>query len=195
VRLSRCFRANGRRRGGRQARVARLTDLDAAVGDELGDDEADGSGDGRARERSCRCDGGAGPGRPSRRSRARPPHRSFAARESAQNEDRHRSQPLRGRLPGTHAESSRLPQAPQQRRAHLLDAASHRPVHLAGALCGRRGHRADAPARRCYHRASLRQSFRRRFRSSFGRAREGLFHAPISALARSFAFVPSLFHD
>jgi hypothetical protein len=114
---------------------------------------------------------------------------------AAQDQNPDRPQALRDYLDDPEPQRSCLSQPLAQHGPDPLDATGKRSVHLSSALRAQREHRADAPPRRCYHRASLRQSFRSAFRSSFRRAREGLFHAPISALARSFAFVPSPFHD
>jgi hypothetical protein len=63
VRLAGVFGADRGRDGRRQAGVGGLTDLDAAVGDELRDDETGGGGDDDDADRSRRRQTGADPSR------------------------------------------------------------------------------------------------------------------------------------
>jgi elongation factor G len=192
------------RSGRRQPGVARLADLDAAIGDELGDDQAGSRGDDNCADRPARGDHGArAGGEPGRTSRERE-KRAFQVRESSQDQYEQRAQPPRDRSaearrqrPGPGKASlgdcDRAAAGTAQRRPGLLDAERERAIELTRAL-REDVERGVGPApRRCYHRASLRQSFR--FRSSLRRARQGLFHAPITALVGSAALVPLPFHD
>ncbi len=202
VGLAGVLRIRGRWSGGRQTRVGGLADLDAAVGDELGDDEADRRGDHDGADRPLRREHGAGSGCRSGRYGADSKQDALAPREGAQDQHGERAQQLAQRprqaqhecpqpAEQAYGDGPQPGQPARQYRLQLLDAPRHRTVDLLRALPRRQEDRADAPSCRCYHRASLRLSFR----SPFRRAREGLFHAPIPALARSVAFVPSPFHD
>ncbi len=186
-------RWRGRRR---QAGIGGLTDLDAAVGDELRDDETGGGGDDDDADRPRRRQYCTDPRRSAHRCVPEAPQKAFAPREETEEEHGQRSQPLCRRFPGSGHQQKRLAQPLDQHRTRLLDSFGEDAIGLASALGGAGQDRAEAPSRRCYHRASLRQFFRFTFfRSSFRRAREGLFHAPIPAFARSLAFVPTPFHN
>ncbi len=85
------FAGDGRRRRRGQPGVGRLTDLDAAVGDELRDDEADRRGEDQEGDPSRRGKQAAGPGRAAGRQRRHSPQHPFAAAEAPQCQDRNRT--------------------------------------------------------------------------------------------------------
>jgi elongation factor G len=182
------------RRRGNQSGVAGLTDLDAAEIDELGDDEADRRGDDHTADRSLGGEYGAGASRRPDGQGAGAAQQSFAAAKGPQRHYAQRPQAIAQRLDQTHRAGAQALKQSGQARPQLLDPPRRRAIDLLRAPGACREDRPDAPPRRCYHRASLRQFFRSPFRSSFRRAREGLFRAPIPALARSLAFVPFAFH-
>jgi elongation factor G len=151
----------------RQARVARLPDFDRAVVDELcGDQAAGGREDGEA-DRPLRGE----PGAEARRVSARPGR-------GAQQPPFEQGQAAEEEHPdGSQAAGEATPPGPRpspglcEPRPGALQQAVDRAIELCGC-------RPCATADRCYHRASLRLLFR----SSFRRAREGLFRAPIPAV-------------
>ncbi len=181
---------------GREACVARLADLDRAVVDELGGDEASSRGEDRRADRSLGSQHGACP-----RSRAGgqgcgPEQHPFDHGEDAQEKHYRRTQSLADALPQASSacpevvggSGDRGPSALEQAVDPAIDVAGPRDRtnrRRANSFDGPAGPRPEAPSHRCYHRASLRLLFC----SSFRRAREGLFHAPIpTALARRLGF-------
>ncbi len=168
--------------GSRQARVAGLADLDRSVIDELSRDQADGrTHDGQA-DRSLWRQHGAGPSRGPAGKRGNTQETSFEPRHQAEEEDGHRSQARRPGPRQASTVSDRRPGTPQLPVGGSIQPArgGEEPGAEAAQTLSRRLY---APARRCYHRASLRHLFRSSLlRSSFRRAREGLFHAPIPAV-------------
>jgi hypothetical protein len=173
-----------RRRRRRQAGVARLADLDGAIVDELGDDqERRGGEDGQA-DSSLWGEHGAGTGRGTLCPGGGTQQAAFKQGETAEDEYADRAQ---APAEASGRDTCRSPEA-SDRRPGPLQLPVDRPVEPASrckepwdrtaqALSGFAWHCPYAAPRRCYHRASLRLLFC----SSFRRAREGLFHAPMPA--------------
>ncbi len=179
-------RGRGRRR---QTGIARLADLDRAVIDELRDREAGGRGEDRQADRSLGSENGTGARRHPLCQHTNAQQRSFDHSQTAEEKYAGGPQsPADGPAPAPPAcldpvaqSGDRWPGALEQLVCPAVDVARPpgRPLGCrAEALDPLDGHRAYAPPRRCYHRASLRLLFC----SSFRRAREGLFHAPIPAI-------------
>ncbi len=182
------FAADQRRRRGGKARVAGLPDLDRAVVDELGGEEAGAGGEDHGADRPFRGE-----------DRARPrcdPDRQVAGRQQAPFEHRERSQEEHPDRPQPTSQPARPPlrgggdpagEARERRpdpHHEAIDAAiepRRRPSHPGPRRARQRPRTAPL---RCYHRPSLRLLFRWTIR----RAREGLFHAPTPALAGRLSF-------
>ncbi len=90
MRFASAFGADRRWRCCGQPGVGRLTDLDAAVGDELGDDEADGRGEHQAADAPGRGEDCAGPCRAANRYRRHSAQQPFAEAEAAQDQNSNR---------------------------------------------------------------------------------------------------------
>jgi elongation factor G len=150
----------------RQPGIVQLVDLDRAVVDELCGDQAGGSGEDGEADRPLRSEHGADARRVASRPGAAAQQPSFEQRQAAEEENTDGAQPAAQATPSGLRRTPGLGEA----RPCTLKPAVDRAVEL-------RGCRPYATPDRCYHRASLRLLFR----SSFRRAREGLFHAPIPA--------------
>ncbi len=186
---------DGRRCRGRQARISRLADLDPAIGDELGDDEADRGAEDHHADGSLGGDQGAGFDRRPRRGDDQLAQQHFAFGEAAQGEHRQWPQAPSHALGDAAPVFLDPPHPADQHRSPSLELAGRGAVGLLRPSRQSRGRRADAPPCRCYHRASLRLLCSTLLRSRFRRAREGLFHARISALAGALFFDSSPFHE
>jgi hypothetical protein len=177
VRLARSLDPDRGRGGCRQARIARLPDLDGAVVDELRDREAGGGGDDRPADRALRGEDGAGPRRHPNGQVAYPQQTPFERREQTKEPHRARPQPA----PRTPPPAGRRDPPVPHRAGEVRPGPHHQAINLAVDLASQRfrphPHDQCAATNRCYHRPSLRLLFR----SSFRRARKGLFHAPIPA--------------
>ena len=178
------------RGGGGQAGVARLADLHRAVVDELRGDQQSRRGDDGQADPPLGGEHGTG-------ARRRPPRPGSTAQQAPfqpgkSSQDEYACGP----------QASPHPAQPwRNQRAH---SGGRRDEQYAQPLIRGYGegfeldaHDPHPAARRCYHRASLRLLFR----SSFRRAREGLFHAPIPAtlpgrcrLSRLHRFLSSPLH-
>ena len=198
VGVDRGLERHGRRlRDFGQALVAGLADLDPAVVDELRDQQTGGGGDDGGADRPFGREDRARPSGGADRRSGRPPPGPLADAERPQEEDAERPQPPAAPAQRPHSACVQRPSPAQQaptpanaRQARLAAVAQDRPlgsdqnaVHATvdrprppeGPLPQRR----PAPPSRCYHRASLSP----RFLGGLSRAREGLFLAPIPALA------------
>ncbi len=165
---------HGGRARGRQPGIARLTDLDRAVLDELRGDQAGGGTEDGEADRSLRGEHGTCPGRHAPRPGRAAQEAAFESRQEAKEHHADRARSLRQGSTEAAARLRRPSRAFGQRRPGALQLPVDGSVH---------------PARRCYHRASLRLLFC----SSLRRARQGLFHAPIPAvLAGRRRFLRSL---
>ncbi len=166
VRLAGGLRVHGRRACRRQPGIAQLVDLDRAVVDELRGDQAAGSGEDGEADRPLRGEHGAEAGGATPRPGCVAQQPSFEQGQATEEEN------ADGAQTAAEATPSGLRRTPGlgESRPGTLKLAVDSVVEL-------RGCRPYATPDRCYHRASLRLLFR----SSFRRAREGLFHAPIPA--------------
>ncbi len=176
---------HGRRGRSRQPGIARLADLDRAVLGELGcDQERRGGEDGQA-DRTLWGEHRAGAGgdtpRPGSASQQAPFEQGKATEENHADRAQATAEASAGRARRAPNAIDRWPGPLQLPVDRPVEPASRREGardRIAQALSRSAWRRPDAPPRRCYHRASLRLLFR----SSFRRAREGLFHAPIPAV-------------
>jgi elongation factor G len=198
--LAGLFRSNRGWGGGWQPCVAWLPDLDGTVVDELGDREAGGDGGDRRADRPLRRKHGARSPRQPDCQVSRPQQASFDPCQDAEEAHAERAQsPSRPASPAPRPGIGPPPATrqgrpgPQQQPVPLSVDLARRPKERGRGLAHRRGgrpkvlrgaprRRAYAPPRRCYHRSPLRLLRCLLFRSSFRRAREGLFHAPIPAV-------------
>jgi hypothetical protein len=176
-------RIDGGRAGRRQAGIARLADLDRAVLDELGGDQAGGGGEDGQADRPLWGEQRADPGRRALRPGAAAQQPPFEYGQAAEEENTDGAQTA---AEATTSDPRRTP-GPDEPGPGTLKLVVDRVVEL-------RGCRPYATPNRCYHRASLRLLFR----SSFRRAREGLFHAPIPGVLagrpRLLRFISSPLH-
>jgi elongation factor G len=155
---------HGRRACRRQPGVAQLVDLDRAVIDELGGNQTGGGAEDGEANRPLRGEHGAGTGRGASRPGGGTQQPPFEQGQAAEEEGTGWAQAAAETTrPGLRCTSGL-----GKPRPGALKLAVDRAVEL-------RACRPYATPNRCYHRASLRLLFR----SSFRRAREGLFHAPI----------------
>ncbi|HEU4944219.1 MAG TPA: hypothetical protein VFT10_03570 [Solirubrobacterales bacterium] len=202
--LARRLGGDGGWRCGRQPRVAGLPDLDRAVLDELGRRQAGSGGDDDRADRSLRRQHGAGPGCAADCKVASPQQPAFQPGQKAEESRDDRPQAP----PSARCQPLQTPQnALEARPAAQQEGVCAAIRRLRPGSYPRRpdqqcvGAPVDSPrpgfctyahdhctaANRCYHRPSLRLLFC----SSFRRAREGLFHAPNTAvLAGRLRFLP-----
>jgi hypothetical protein len=186
-------RGDGRGRGEtRQTGIGGLADLDRAINDELGGNKAGSRGEDGGADRPPWRDHCAGAGRRAGASAAGPPQSALSARQAREEQSRRWPQQAPESLRRAGGDRPQPLRCARQRRLAQLEQAIGLPVGPPRKGRGSRQRHQDATPHRCYHRASLRQLFRR----WFGRARKGLFHAPIPALAGRLTFHPSpLLHD
>jgi elongation factor G len=181
VRLPGGLHIHGRRACRWQPGIAQLADLYRAVVDELCGDQADGGAEDGEADRPPRGEDGADAGRATPRPARAAQQPSFKQGQGAEEENTDRAQTADEATPSGLRRTAGLGEPGPD----TLELAVDRAVEP-------RGCRLYATPDRCYHRASLRLLFR----SSFRRAREGLFHAPIPAvlagrprLLRSLSFL------
>jgi elongation factor G len=173
------LRAHGRGARRRQPGVTGLADLDRAVIDELGGEETGRGAEDRQADRPLRRQHATGPGRDALRAGGSAQQALFDPGEAAEEK-----RPCGPQSPAQAAgERSAAPSGAGEPRPGTRQQAVRAPIGLPGQGFQPHPHDQPAPPNRCYHRASLRLLFRSSFlRSSFRRAREGLFHAPTPAV-------------
>ncbi len=168
------LRANRRRAGRRETRVAGLSDLDGSIVDELRDRQAGGGGDDDGADRPFGRQRGAGASHRARHLHECTAHPHFELREKAEEQDDRRAQapcppaqPAVRRRPESHREAPQAPrlwnrprpQGPPQTgepRPGALQLAIGHSVGLSGGRDSQAERRLDATSRRCYHRPATR---------------------------------------